>query len=192
MSPAVRIKGQAFVGFQSALSKRCGPLAVPAVLKALPSDIAHALESGEIVSVGWYPIDWYAKLQEVARAAFGSAISRDIARDAARSDVTTIYRFILRFLSPQTLMGQSARVFRLFCDGGACTVEKTEARSATLLYTGIPGANRGFWDNVLGGSETIVELCGGRDVAVQVLDGGGDGDTTMRCEIKWRNGEALD
>jgi hypothetical protein len=191
MSAAVRIKGQAFVGFQTSLSKRCGPLAVPTILKALPDEISHALERGEIVSVGWYPIDWYAKLHEVARAAHGPAISRDIARDAARSDVTTIYRFILRFLSPQTLMGQSARVFRLFCDGGACTVEKTEAHRATLLYTGCPGANRGFWDNVLGGSETIVELCGGRDVEAQVLEGGGDGDAKMRCEIKWRNGEAL-
>jgi hypothetical protein len=184
--PPVHVKGQAFIGFQSSVAKLYGREAMPKIKSLLSKDLQRALENNEIVSVGWYPIGWYGDLHDAARRAYGPAISRQIARDAARSDVTTIYRFILKFFSPQTLMNQSSRVFRLFCDAGRCTVEKTEPQRAHLSYAGCDGANRGFWDNVIGGSETLVELCGGNGVETRVTSGGGDDDATMRCEVAWK------
>jgi hypothetical protein len=184
----VRIKGQSFVGFLATLRLQRGEAAHRAVLAGLPPDLREALRSGEILPMGWYSIAWYAELHEAARAACGEGVSREIGREAARSDMTTIYRFILKFFSPETLLKQSSKVFGLFCDGGRCTVEAARKGTARILYTDCPGACRGMWDVVLGASEILVELSGGRDVSAKAIGGGSDGDARLLAQVTWTEG----
>jgi hypothetical protein len=185
---SVRIKGQGFIGFMAMLRRLHGEDAHAKVVAGLPSDLAVALKNGEIVPMGWYPIAWYSALQASARGVCGPAVSRRVGAEAARSDVNTIYRFILKFFSPETLLGQSAKVFGLFCEGGSCKVEMARKGSARLRYGDCPGACRGMWDVIAGGTEVIVELCGGRDVAVKALSGGGDDDSVLVLQVTWADG----
>ncbi|HVY49785.1 MAG TPA: hypothetical protein VHB21_28015 [Minicystis sp.] len=185
MSAAVRIKGQSFVGFHRTLRALRGPEAMDRITPKLPADLAQAYRAREILPMGWYPIAWYAALHVAARAEFGAGISREVGKEAARQDVTSLYRFILKFFSPETLLAQSKRVFGLFCDGGRCTVEASRKGFARILYDGCPGANRGVWDNVLGGTEALVEVCGGRAVLAKIVAGGTDKDAEMTAEVTW-------
>jgi hypothetical protein len=182
---AVRIKGQSFIGFLATLRELRGEEPHRAVMSRLPGEVANALKSGEIVPMGWYPVEWYAALHAAARAVEGEGVSRYIGREAARKDVNTIYRFVLKFLSPETLLKQSAKVFSLFCDGGKCDVTSTQKGSARIRYSECPGACRGMWDVVLGGTEVIVELCGGKNVSSRAINGGGEGDTSLLVQITW-------
>ena len=38
---------------------------------------------------------------------------------------------------------------------------------------------------VLGGTEIIVEICGGRAVSARAVGGGGDGDARLLAQITW-------
>lgn len=183
--PSVRIKGQSFVGFQRTLDVLHGDGSMKKVKDRLSRELVSALENREILPMGWYPIRWYADLHATARALFGPQVSREIGRSAARDDINTIYRSILRFFSPETLLSQSKRVFALFADSGSCKVDETRRGFARLRYDGCNGANQGLWENILGSTETMVELCGGRAVGGKIVDGGRDGDHRMTSEISW-------
>jgi hypothetical protein len=182
---AVRIKGQAFLGFVATLRELRGEDTVQRALARLPADVARAIKSGEITSMGWYPIEWYTGLHAAVRGVAGNRASREIGRAAAKKDINTIYRFILRFLSPETLLNQSAKVFALFCDGGKVTVMAMKKGSARILYSECQGASQGMWDLVLGGTEVIVETCGGKSVAATAMTGGCDGDSSLLAQITW-------
>ena len=122
------------------------------------------------------------EITSLARA----TISREIGRVATRHDVTTIYRFILRFMSPDILVSQIARIFRMVVDTGDAVVESKERGDARVRFSGCPGATRGTWDDMLGSTEVLIELCGGHDVTGRIVAGGADGDGSMTCELSWR------
>ena len=185
---SVRIKGQSFVGFHRTLRVLKGEGAMEAIHADLPAELLAAYAHREILPMGWYPIAWYAGLHAAARKTHGAGISRAVGKEAAKQDVNTLYRFILKFFSPETLLKQSGRVFALFCERGACDVEASRKGFARIRYGNCAGANRGVWDNVLGGTETLVEVCGGRSVLAKVAAGGGDGDGEMTAEVTWLGG----
>jgi len=182
---SVRIKGQSFVGFHRTVRKLKGADAMDRITPDLPADLARAYKGGEILPMGWYPMEWYAGLHAAARKTHGAVISRAVGKEAAKEDVNTLYRFILRFFSPETLLKQSGRVFALFCEGGTCQVEASRKGFARIRYANCAGSNRGVWDNVLGGTEAIVEVCGGRAVNAKVVERGNDGDGEMTAEVTW-------
>jgi hypothetical protein len=185
---SVRIKGQSFVGFLATLRKLYGEPAHARVIAALHPDLGAALRSGEIVPMGWYSLEWYTSLHRAARSVCGDRVSREVGREAARSDLNSIYRFVLKFMSPETLLNQSAKVFGLFCEGGKCTVAAVRKGSARIRYTECPGACRGMWELVLGTTELMIELCGGKNVKGTAVSGGGDGDSNLVAEFTWTGG----
>jgi hypothetical protein len=188
VSGEARVKGQSFVGFHRTLRLLKGEDAMRELEPDLPPELARAYAHREILPMGWYPMPWYAGVHSAARKKFGFGISRAVGKEAAKQDVNTLYRFILKFFSPETLLKQSGRVFSLFCEGGTTTVELSRKGFARIRYGGCGGANRGVWDNVLGGTEAIVEVCGGRAVAAKSVARGSDGDAEMTAEITWLGG----
>lgn len=182
----VLVKGQALVAFERTLLELKGPAAMDALAPHLPQDVQRAMRSREVLPVGWYPIEWFAALHAAAHTLHGSSISREIGRAATRHDVTTLYRFILRFLSPDMLVNQIGRIFRMVVDSGEATVEENRGGTARVRFSGCEGANRGTWDDMLGSTEVLIELCGGRDATGRVISGGGDGESWMSCQFTWR------
>jgi len=182
----IRVKGQGFVGFERTIVELKGPQAMTALMPHLPADVVLVLRNREILSVGWYPIEWYASIHSAAQALHGESISREIGRAATRHDVTTLYRFILRFLSPTTLIGQMKRLHAMIADGGDVVVEENRDGAARVRFTACAGGNRGTWEDMLGSFETLLELCGGRNVVARAIAGGNDGDPGMTCVLTWR------
>ena len=169
---SVRIKGQSVIAFERALRQLKGDGAMERIYPQIPSHVRHAVRYGEVLSVGWYPMTWLTSLHGAARLMFGSEISRAIGRTATRHDVTTLYRFILKLVSPDRLIGQYARIFSLFCESGQVVIEEKGQRFAKVRCSGCTGASRGVWDDVLGSTEVILELCGGRCPTARIVSGG--------------------
>jgi hypothetical protein len=182
----IRVKGQAIVAFERTLAELKGPDAMSALAPHLGSELVQVIKNREVLSVGWYPIEWYAALHDAAQNVHGAAISREIGRAATRHDVTTLYRFILRFLSPTTLVSQIKRIFGMAFDGGEVVIEENKSGSARIRFVGCPGSNRGVWEDMLGSIETLLELCGGRESSARVVAGGSDGDAAMTCVLTWK------
>jgi hypothetical protein len=182
----IRVKGQAILAFERTLIEMHGRGAMTPLRSDLLPDMLTALESREVLAMGWYPMEWFASLHGAAQKAYGPGVSREIGRLATRHDVTTLYRFILRFVSPATLMGQMKRIFGMVCDSGGVLVEENREGSARVRFVGCAGANRGTWEDMLGSIETLLELCGGREASARVISGGADGDATMSCLLTWK------
>lgn len=182
----VRVKGQALVAFERTLLELKGERAMDALAPHLPDDLRQALRNREILPMGWYPIEWFATLHAAGQIVHGAGISREIGRVATRHDVTTLYRFILRFLSPDTLVSQMSRILRMVVDSGEVVVDQKGNGAALVRFTGCHGSTRGTWDDMLGSIEVLLELCGGREVSARVVAGGGDGDGAMSCQLSWR------
>jgi hypothetical protein len=182
----VRVKGHSFVAFERAIKELQGERAMRTVIDGVSPVVAQHVSSGEVLSVGWYPIEWYAALHAAAQASFGPAISREVGRQATRRDVTTVYRFILRFLSPHTLVSQMPRILGMVVDRGAVAIDTNDPGTASLRFSECEGASRGTWEDLLGSIETLLELCGGREPAARVVAGGGDGHAAMSCVLSWR------
>lgn len=182
----IRVKGQAIVAFERTLVELKGPEAMAALFSHLGPELVQVIKNREVLSVGWYPLEWYSALHDAAQAVHGVAISRDIGRAATRHDVTTLYRFILRFLSPTTLVNQIKRIFGMAIDGGEVVIEENRNGAARLRFVSCPGSNRGTWEDMLGSLETLLELCGGRECTARVVAGGNDGDAGMTCALTWK------
>lgn len=181
----VQVKGLSMVAFERALGDIQGKEAIEKLFPRLPKDVAHAVSHKEILPMGWYPMEWFASLHSAAQAEFGAEISREIGRTATRHDVTTLYRFILKFLSPETLIKHYGRVFALFCESGKVIVEENKKGQARVRCSGLEGASRGVWEDVIGSTEVILELCGGKQPNGRILSGGGDTES-MVCSFSWQ------
>jgi hypothetical protein len=180
----VQIKGQSIVAFERTVKQLKGDEAIGELLPRLPGEVAHAISSKEILAVGWYPMEWFAALHTAAGGAFGPEISREIGRAATRHDVTTIYRFILKFLSPDTLMKHYGRVFALFCESSKVIVESQQKGGAVVRCSGCDGASSGVWEDVIGTTEVILELCGAKSPAGKIMSGAGNSGA-MVCQYTW-------
>lgn len=173
------------VAFERALTELKGEKAMEQILPRVPPDVARSISSKEILAVGWYPMEWFASLHTAANAEFGPEISREIGRTATRHDVTTIYRFILKFLSPDTLIKHYARVFALFCESGKAVIENHQKGNATIRCSGCEGASHGVWEDVIGSTEVILELCGAKSPSGRILSGAKD-TGGMICQFVWQ------
>lgn len=169
LATGVRVKGQSVIAFERALKELQGPEAMSQLLPHVPEHVARAVQHGEILTIGWYPMEWFASLHTAAQQVFGASISRQIGRTATRHDVTTIYRFILKFLSPDTLVKQYPRLFGLFCETGTVHIEEQRKGFARLRCGGCAGASKGVWEDVVGSTETLLELTGASEPTGRVL-----------------------
>lgn len=157
------------------------------MLGALPRELADALRYGGIAASKWYPIEWYRALHAgmISATNEGERIIREVERSAARADMTGVYRLVFKLLSPQTLIGLSARLFSTYYDTGR--VETIESRSGyvRLRWTGCTGFDRNIWAGVFASSEEMLELAGARSVRIHVLQGGGQGNDFAEAEAFW-------
>lgn len=182
-----KVKGQSFRAFLAALEALKGPKVVAATTAGLPQEPREAIESNAIVMSGWYPMSWYAALHGAAkRACPGAAgLARQLGQEQMRAEMRGIYKFVLGFFKPSTIMRYSDRVFALYCQGGKLIVPDAGPTFARLIYEGCHGSDANVWEDVIGSSEALLEAAGARTVRSFVKSGGRDGDSAMTLDLRW-------
>ncbi len=182
-----KVKGQSFRAFIAALEVLKGPEAVAVTIAGLPSDIRHAIEHKVIVTSGWYPMSWYVALHGAAKRACPGAVglARQLGHEQTRTELQGIYKFVLAFLKPETLMHYSGRVFAMYCQGGKLTVTEAGPTYVRLVYEDCHGTDANVWEDVIGSSEAMLAATGAQAIRAFVRSGGRDGDSTMTLELRW-------
>lgn len=183
----IRAKGMTFSLLLANLEKLRGKDAVEATVRALPPDVASALELGEIVSTGWYPIEWYRSLQAAMNRACdekGVELSYRIGRESSISQFRGMHRLLLRVLSSEMLVSQSPRIIRMYFDGGDIVVSGVSTGVATIEFSGWHGFDRAVWSGMLGGIEGFLVARRAFDIRHRVIRGGGS-DGSLKAEYKW-------
>lgn len=182
----VRIRGQAFRSLFAAISSLLSPEQVTQVVARLEPEV-QALWPGAVQATGWYSLAWYKQLQQAACAVSGQAdFAHRLGREARRLDARGVYRFILRFASPEALIRNASSVLALYLEGPVVrtgpVVRGVSSCSIGFELDCADGFDAGLWDELLGSLEQIFELAGATGVAARALD---HEPGWLRGEVVW-------
>ena len=183
-----RAKGVNFRTFVKVLRKLRGERITEATLDLAPSELARNFRAGLVFSGNWYPLSWYADLHRAAQKATGAGpeLARTIGLEAVRDDLSGIYRIFLLVVSPEFVLGKAPLLFNTYYDTGTMAVGESSRGWARARWTGCTGFDRNLWLDVEGSCQAGLEAAGAKDVAIKVTSGGGDGETAMELEARWR------
>jgi len=180
-----RVRGQAFRSLLAALSSVS--VDVEAVVQRLPADVATLL-NGDVRGTGWYPVASYGLLHQAALDVTGkpTSFSREIGQQAKRLDGRGVFQFVLRFVSPESLIRHADRVLGLYVDGPMIDVsliaDAAGKRRARVHITNAAGYTEPIWQDHYGSMEAMVALSGGRNPEAVEID---RGDEWSICELSW-------
>lgn len=187
VATGVRVKGTAFRSVLAAAGDLRGPEFVEQVKAKIPGAAGDAIRLGGVVSSGWYPVAWFAALYgTIVRLSGEKDFAREVGRASTRRDAGSVLRVFFRVLTIPMLLGQAGRVFKMFFEGCDARIEIVSSKHVIVRWSGCHGFDRNVWLDQLGTCEELFALHGGRDLSIEVIAGGNDGDSTMVMEGKWR------
>lgn len=162
----MQLRWQAFEGIRTALEKLHGPMALERLRPRLTPELADVVGTRTDTSREWYPIAWYAELHDAAQAEYGGGrrLHREIGRLATEHDLSTVYRFILQFVSPRAILAQSQRIWNLYSDRGVVTYEELGANRVRVHFAECPGVSLPVWEDIASSTAAILAACGARSL----------------------------
>jgi hypothetical protein len=183
----LQVKGQNFHSVLWALVEMRGQPFRDKVVRSMTTEGGEALRYGTLLSSNLYPIAWYRELFRAVLEHVPEApnFAREVGKVSAGRDVRGVYRIIFRALSTELLIKQSARLFRLFYDGGQIDLQEVRSGFARVRYSECYGFDRNLWLDLLGGSESILQASGAKDVRFRIEAGGADGHDYMQATVTW-------
>lgn len=174
---APQVRGLAFRGILAATERLHGKDGLAKLTAALPKELEKSLHYSAIVTSGWYPIEGYqALLAAVSRALGGTPAVREVGRDAALQDFRGIYKVLTFVLSPQFVIKRSPGLFNRYYDTGKLEIPEARAGWCKARFTGCAKFDPNMWEDAVAGAAGVLEACGGKDIEVAFLEGGGDKD----------------
>ncbi|MFO0552950.1 MAG: hypothetical protein U0271_31470 [Polyangiaceae bacterium] len=203
-----RFRGQAFRSLLAALGSVLGPSSVAAVLAELRDRQLPGFDAENLRSTDWYSVSAYAEVHRAAQSLSGRGtdLARELGAEAMRVDARGVYQFLLRFVSPTSLMRNAERVAALYIDGPRIQVEQQHAGDATIQITDALGFDASVWQDFVGSISSLLTLSGAIDPMVELVSGGnvsggdvsggnvsggnvsptGPGDTFATMRARWR------
>ncbi|MBI5478957.1 MAG: hypothetical protein HY906_08885 [Deltaproteobacteria bacterium] len=183
-----RAKGVNFHTFIKILRRLRGDRIAEATLDLAPPELSRNFRAGLVFSGNWYPLSWYADLHRAAQKAAGAGpdLARTIGFESVKDDLAGIYRIFLLVVSPEFVLSKAPLLFSTYYDTGTMAVSEAARGQARAQFTGCTGFDRNLWLDVQGSCQAGLEAAGARDVAINLIAGGADGDTSMELEARWR------
>jgi hypothetical protein len=182
LSGEARVRGQAFRSLLQALGSLS--VDVEAVIARLPSELGP-LVNGDVKGTGWYPIASYAALHQAALDVTGKSVafSRALGEQATRLDARGVFQFVLRFVSPESLVRHADRVLGLYIDGPVIDVVLLAPNRGRVHISSAAGYTQSIWEDHYGSMEALVMLSGGREAKAVEIERGDDWGVV---ELTWR------
>lgn len=183
----VAVKGHSLRQNVDLLAEILGAEGLERVVKRLNVDFRTALETGTLTRAGWYPVGWANEIHEVALREFPNYpdIPERIARLGVERDMSGIYGFLTRLVSPEFCIKQAPRILGTYFRGMEIESTVFGKGHAELRFTGTAGIGRLLWRDILAGTTRIFEEAGAREVLLRTRKGGREGDEEHVVELRW-------
>jgi len=180
-------KGTCWRSLLAAVTELHGPGAVDRVVAALPSDLGERVRSKSLLTSQWYPLEWFKTTYGTARQVLGGgpSFARDVGRVSTIDDLKGIYKVFLLFISPQYFLSKAPLMFNSYYSVGRMIVLDPQPRSVGARLEGCVGFDLNLWEDVLGVAEGSLTAAGAKEVQVELLSGGRDGDTGCEMRATW-------
>jgi hypothetical protein len=182
----VKQKGVAIKNSLLALEKLHGKEAVQRVKDAMPARLREVLDG--VMALEWYSVEVTAALHVAIRDVLGSGKwdeSHRMSVEAARIELTGVYRLLLRAVQYDTVWDRMERAWSLYYDAGTASWVDRGRGHATALFKGVAGFNLGMWNSVAGRIEQMLLATGARGASATVKDAT---STSARIEALWLEG----
>jgi hypothetical protein len=180
-----QVRGAVLLGVGTAVPKLWGPVAWQGVLDKLEPALREKLTRGEIVTSGWYPAPWFAALHDAVAAQCGPGSASKLGRQTSIQDVNTLFKFVLKLMSPEMVIAQAPRLWSTMYKG-ITLVEDTREKGRVAARIGpLINGNAHVWEDWLESLATFLELAGAKNVQKKVLSGGGAKDVQLAFELRW-------
>ena len=154
-------RGQLVHHIRDTLVRLQGPEAWSHLLAAVSDPCRKAFE-GHIGLFEWVDAGMATELSRAFYAASADELTYQRGRDAARNQLTTVNRWVLRFLSPSFLLSTVPRFFQFYLKGGHVQVEHAGGNTATVHVWAI-GLYDEYWRfGATGWLEEALEMTGCR------------------------------
>jgi hypothetical protein len=163
----VKLKGVALKNTVAALEKLHGKAALERVKEAMAPRLRPQL--AQVIALDWYPVELGAALHVAIRDVLGKGSwveSQRIANEAARLDLSGVYRVMLRAVQYDTVWDRMERMWPTFYDAGEAKWVDRGRGHATAQFIGVAGFNEGMWRSVAGRIEIMLEMTGARGQSV--------------------------
>jgi len=170
---APRVKGAGIKSAFDFVQKRCGPDAMPQIVKSLSAD-AQALWPHVLPSI-WYPAQhlWsiWSECVNLNFVGVGRAeqtrFFKEMGRYIANDNLSTVYRFILSMLSPDRMLEMMPRLWNTYFQGVEVNVNRVPGRKeGTVRVSGL-GASYYLSPAATGWIEFAYEKCGSHAVVTE-------------------------
>lgn len=186
--PGPKVKGVAFRTVEGCFLELRGTEARRRADEHLPGELVDAFRYHTVLASGWYSVTLYKALLAAFRKATGEGpeLPREIGKLAVRLDMAGVHKQILaKVLSPQALLGMSQRVFSTYYDTGTFSIVDSRSGFVRARATGCLGWDENMWHEVIGSSESLLEIAGAKHIRMRTLQGGKDGDDQLEVEARW-------
>ncbi len=182
-----KVKGVAFRSVMESVEELGGAAARERTLEHLPTELRKLYEYRSLLPGNWYPIEDYAALWLAVHKGMGSHADtpHKVGRCCVRRDVGGVHKFIIGFLSRETVVALSARLFRLYYDTGVARTELVGQRVARVTFEGCKGFTALMWAEVVGSTEMFTEVGSKLSARAFLESGGGDGDERAVIAVSW-------
>lgn len=146
------------------------------------------IQSDAIKAREWYPIAAFRLVHSALRALSGGLDeARIVGLESSQNDLTKgIFRTLTKVASPAFLMERAAMFFRFYVEHGQLTIREIGENEIEVRFRDCRGFDEALFQDLTGGVEGSLIATGGRDIALEHVSGGKDGDTHLTVRLRWR------
>lgn len=183
-------KGSGFASAVAILRKSVPPEVLERVVAALSAETAELVRRPPL-PVAWIPVGHFPELiGAVRKHAFGDDERKyeEWGRLALLSDLRTVYKVFIRFLSPQFVIERGTKLWETYArNQGSVRSVADGATAAIVTYEGLPPTlvSPLFWAYQRGALLGVMEATGMKQMAVETVEGAAAA-THAKFRISWK------
>lgn len=181
------VKGSVLRSRVDFVEKKFGRERLDLVLGILPEEDRHTLERG-LLPAQWYPFALGERLEKAILQVLGEdgrSTFMELGRRSAIYNLAGVHQVFVRAGDPHHLLSRAPSIYRLYYDTGSRTYEKTGEHACRLVTSDSEVFSEGDCLTVMGWHERAVEMCDGRDVAIDHPRCRARGDAVCEYLISW-------
>jgi hypothetical protein len=181
-----QVKGTVIASANAFVVARHGDAGWREVLSTMDGDDRDTLAA--VVPVGWYDIALYDRFNRALVTTLGRgdlSYMAEVGRFAADHDMKTVFRVLLRMLSPATVMERSTDLWRRYQDSGVWTIERPTEKSAIGALRSWGSNEEATCERLGGYLGRLLELSGSKGVRVARDRCRSRGDDHCRFHATW-------
>jgi uncharacterized protein (TIGR02265 family) len=158
------------------------------LLERLPEPDRELLPKG-LLPAQWYPFELGQRIDKVVMEVLAKGDRETFHQLGVRSadfNLKGVHQVFVHPGNPQSLLRRAPAIYKLYYDTGHRTYEETGESTCRLVTYDSESFSEADCLTVIGWHQRAVELCGGRNVAIEHPRCRAQGDTVCEYVISWQ------